>query len=121
MIRGLLPVNLVDPDDSVGDSFVSFLDFTELFSSIAEGNKQMLMPFFQGRVPLTFSKNYTVLSAISADKRLRIMYVCGMVAADFSNEDSSLIDGQPRFLQPTPPNKEYITITYVLNPKSLEP
>ena len=117
MLRGLLPVNLVITDDPVGDSFVSFLDFTELCSSTAEEYKQSLMPSYQGKIPLTFTKNDRLLSAIAADKPSRIMYVCGMVAADFSDKDSSLEDGQPRFLQSIPPIKEYITITYVLNPK----
>ena len=121
MLRRLLPVNLVDLDESVRDFFVSFLDFTELFSSFAEGNKQTLLPYIQGMIPLIYSNKNTVLSAKVADKNSKMMYVCGMVAADFSNGDSSLVDGQPRFLQPIPPNQEYITITYVLNPKSLEP
>ncbi len=126
MLRGLLPAKLVYPDDSVSDSFVSFLDTSnhqllrKLFSSAVEGNRHPSMPDAQGMIPIISNDKDTILSANGADKNIRMMYVCGMVAAGFSTKDSSLVDSQPRFLKPTTSYEEYITITYVLDPKSLE-
>lgn len=118
MIRELLPAKLVNPDDSVSDCFVSFLAITQLFASITEGNKSVAMPFYSGKIPLNTQDKNIVLSVISADKNKELMYVCGTVAADFSTEDSSLVDSQPRFFTQI---KENITITYVSSPKSLKP
>jgi len=117
MIRGLLPVTLVNPGVSVSDIFVSFLAFTKLFSSNVEGNIALFVPCYLGKIPLLIN-NKIILSVDSMDKNGRIMYVCGIVAAGLLTKDSSVVDSQPRFLKNAIPYiKENITITYVLNRK----
>jgi len=117
MIRGLLPVMLVNSGASVRDIFVSFLAISKLFSSSNEGNKALFVPCFQGKIPL-FRNKKIILSTELKDKNARIMYVCGIVAAGLLTKDSSVVGSQPRFLKNAIPYiKENITITYVLNRK----
>gem|GEM_PF-2965477 len=125
MLRGLLPVKLVNPGGSVSDCFVSFHELPDVFSSIEEGNKDSVWTLPGNPNPLfkNFQQKNTSPSPGYGDTSARIMYVCGTVAADLSARDLSQTDSQPRFFKTADYTrnlfKEYITITYVSNPKSL--
>ena len=119
MIRGLLPVKLVNVGDSVSNIFVSFLGLLNLFSSITEGKKYTIWFFSLKIFHLNYQDN-KVLTSVLEVKNENLMYVCGMVPAGLSTTDLSVTDGQPRFFKTMQHNKENITKAYVLNPKSLE-
>lgn len=119
MIRELLPVKLVNVDDSVSNIFVSFLGLLNSFSSIIEENKYPIWSNPLKTLQIKFQYIKSILTFIEKVKNRRIMYVCGMVAAGLSTTVLSVTDGQPRFLKIISNTKENITITYVLNLKSL--
>lgn len=132
MIRGLLPVKLVNPGDSVSDCFVSFHVLPDAFSSTNEGDKDAVWTLSGNSIPLinkhcnNFQQKNDRLSLGYGDMSLRIMYVCGTVAAGSTARDSSQADGQPRFFTTAHLTKnlikDNITITYnsASNPKGLE-
>ena len=120
MIRGLLPGKLVNVDDSVSNIFVSFLGLLNSFSSINEENKHPIGFHPLKTLQIKSQSKQTVLTLTDKVKNRRIMYVCGMVAAGLSTTVLSVTDGQPRFLKIISNTKENITITYVLNLKSLK-
>ncbi len=119
MLRELLPVNLVNPGGSVSDCFVSFHVLPDRFSSTREGNGDAVWPLTGTPIPLfNFQKKNNGLSLNYGDQSLKIMYVCGTVAAGLSGRDLSQTDGQPRFFKATDDTndliKDNITITYML-------
>jgi len=119
MIRGLLPVKLVNVGDSVGSIFVSFLGLLNSFSSISEEKKYLIWSHSLRTLQID-QNNKKVQTSVLEVKNQKLMYVCGMVPAGLSTTDLSVTDGQPRFFIPKAYTKENITIAYFLNLKNLE-
>ena len=117
MIRGLLPVELVNPGGSVSDSFVSFHILPDLFSSAMEGNSATSWTLAGNPIPFIFQQYNKRSSLIHGDESSRIMYVCGTVAAGISAMKFLFqTDNQPRFfistMHPEEMIRDNITITY---------